>query len=98
MKTVVNIPLGNYFSNTFLLNQLQANWKEFSTNFYSSDSQINLLQRNSFQWFHENELPMDVLTPVLPIRPQLMSDLRNCVNVMIQSHEELARSQTKFQV
>jgi hypothetical protein len=60
--------------------------------------QINMLQRNSFQWFHETELPMEALTPVMPIRPQLMTDLRNCVTVMLQSHEELVRSQSKFQV
>ena len=57
-----------------------------------------MLQRRSFQWFHENDLPMKALTPVIPIRPQLMTDLRNCVTVMIQSHEELVKSQAKFQV
>lgn len=41
---------------------------------------------------------MEALTPVIPIRPQLMTDLRNCVTGMIQSHEELATSQAKFQV
>ena len=69
-----------------------------SKKIYSIFFQINMLQRNSFQWFHETELPMEALTPVMPIRPQLMTDLRNCVTVMLQSHEELARSQSKFQV
>jgi hypothetical protein len=93
------------FSNKFLYklshltNEPKINFESLFLNLYFFlHFQINLLQRNSFQWFHENDLPMDALSPVLPIRPQLMSDLRSCITVMIQSHEELVRSQTKFQV
>jgi hypothetical protein len=67
---------------------------KFSTNLF----QINLLQRHSFQWFHENELPLESMSPVRPTRPHLMSELRNSVNAMITSHDDLAKSQAKFQV
>jgi hypothetical protein len=38
------------------------------------------------------------MSPVRPTRPHLMSELRNSVNAMITSHDDLAKSQAKFQV
>ena len=45
------------------------------------------LQRNSFQWYHEDSLPMQVVNAVQPLRPQILNDLKNCVTALITTQK-----------
>ena len=60
--------------------------------------QLNTLQRNVFQWFHESEIPANAFTPILPLRQQVMADLHSRIEATLQSQEELVQCQLKFQV
>ena len=51
--------------------------------------QINQLQRNSFQWFHEDHLALDAITLVPPFRMQVLNDLKNCLTALINGQQEL---------
>lgn len=63
-----------------------------------ASQQINHVQRNSFQWFHESDLPMDAITLVPPLRPAFMDDLRQCECIMRMVLEEVTTSlQGKYQ-
>ena len=37
---------------------------------------ISQVQRNSFQWFHEEDLPLEAITVVPPVRLQFLADLK----------------------
>ena len=52
------------------------------------------VQRNSFQWFHEEDLPLDSITVVPPVRLQFLADLKGSVanlGAMLESVTEVQR-------
>ena len=55
---------------------------EFKVEILNANQQINQLQRNSFQWYHEESLPMQVVNAVQPLRPQVLIDLKACVSAL----------------
>lgn len=61
-----------------------------------ASQQINQLQRNSFQWFHENDLPMEAITAVAPLRPQVMHDLKGCLAALIGTQDEITNVQAHY--
>ncbi len=62
-----------------------------------SSQQINQIQRNSFQWFHESLLPFEPMSLVAPIRPSLLSDLRAFLSSLLMVSEEVTAAQSKYQ-
>merc|ERR1719266_1712716 len=70
---------------------------EFKVEILNANQQINQLQRNSFQWYHEDSLPMQVVNAVQPLRPQILNDLKNCVTALITTQKELIEINTRYQ-
>ena len=58
--------------------------------------QINQLQRNSFQWFHEDYLAVEAITPVPPFRLQVLNDLKTCLASVIKGQAELNDVHSKY--
>ena len=58
--------------------------------------QINQLQRNSFQWFHEDQLAMEAVTLVPPFRLQVLNDLKNCLAALIKGQQELGEVHGRY--
>ena len=69
---------------------------EHTIEILQSSHQINQFQRNSFQWFHENSLPLDKVTPVAPVRPQLMTDLKACLAALLNTQSEISEIQVQL--
>ena len=68
---------------------------EFKVEILNANQQINQLQRNSFQWFHEDALQIQLITPVQPLRPQILSDLKGCLASLATSQKELIEIDTR---
>ena len=64
---------------------------EFKVEILNANQQINQLQRNSFQWYHEDSLPMQVVNAVQPLRPQVLNDLKNCVSALATTQKVFFR-------
>lgn len=56
-----------------------AKYLEQNIEALQANQQMNQLQRASFQWFHEVDLPFDAVTFVPPVRLTFMTDLRTCL-------------------
>ena len=70
---------------------------EFKVEILNANQQINQLQRNSFQWYHEESLPMQVVNAVQPLRPQVLIDLKACVAALATTQKELVEINTRYQ-
>ena len=69
---------------------------EFKVEILNANQQINQLQRNSFQWYHQDSLPLQVVN-VQPLRPQVLNDLKNCLSNLTSSQKELQDINSKYQ-
>ncbi len=70
---------------------------EFKVEILNANQQINQLQRNSFQWYHEDSLPLQIISPVQPLRPQVLSDMKSCLATLVKSQKELTEINTRYQ-
>ena len=55
------------------------------------------VQRNSFQWFHEEDLPLDSITVVPPVRLQFLADLKGSVGNLGAMLESVTEMQRRYQ-
>ena len=55
------------------------------------------MQRNSFQWFHEEDLPLDSITVVPPVRLQFLADLKGSVGNLGAMLESVTEMQRRYQ-
>ena len=70
---------------------------EFKVEILNASQQITQLQRNSFQWFHEDSLPTQLVTPVQPLRSQVLADLNKGIVNLVVSQKELIEIHSRYQ-
>ena len=58
---------------------------------------MSQLQRSSFQWFHETQLPLEAISLAQPVRAPMIVDLQNYMSMVLVLQENLASQQTKYQ-
>ena len=63
----------------------------------NASQRMSQLQRASFQWFHETQLPLDAITLAPPLRGSLVIDLQNYFSMVLLLQENLTTQQTKYQ-
>ena len=74
-----------------------AKFLEHNIDALNSSQKVSQLQRSSFQWFHENQLPLDAITLAPPVRSPLIADLQNYMSMVLLLQENLTNQQTKYQ-
>ena len=74
-----------------------AKYLEQNIEALQANQQITQVQRNSFQWFHEEDLPLDSITVVPPIRGQFLADLKASVCNLAAMLESVSEMQRRYQ-
>ena len=78
-----------------------AKYLEQNIEALQANQQITQVQRNSFQWFHEDDLPLEAITIVPPVRLQFLADLKASVanlGAMLESVTEVQRRYQELNV
>ena len=55
------------------------------------------MQRNSFQWFHEEDLPLEAITVVPPVRLQFLANLKASIGNLAAMLESVKEMQRRYQ-
>ena len=74
-----------------------AKFLEHNIEALTANQKVSQLQRSSFQWFHESQLPLDAITLATPARSPLITDLQNYMTMVLLLQENLTNQQTKYQ-
>lgn len=74
-----------------------ARYLEQNVDALHASQRISHLQRATFQWFHEANLPMDAITLSPPVRSQLLVDLRHYSELTIFIQEQIQAERAKYQ-
>ena len=91
----MSLELENLCAN--LLKSEVASFLEQNIEALNASQRISQLQRASFQWFHETQLPLDAITLSPPVRSPLIIDLRNYMSMVLLLLENLTAQQKKYQ-
>ena len=74
-----------------------AKFLEHNIEALTANQKVSQLQRSSFQWFHESQLPLDAITLATPARSPLITDLQNYMTMVVLLQENLTNQQIKYQ-
>ena len=74
-----------------------AKYLEQNIEALQANQQITQVQRNSFQWFHEEDLPLEAITVVPPVRVQFLADLKASVGNLGAMLESVTEMQRRYQ-
>ena len=74
-----------------------AKFLEHNIEALTANQKVSQLQRSSFQWFHESQLPLDAITLATPARSPLITDLQNYMTMVLLLQENLTNQQIKYQ-
>jgi hypothetical protein len=73
-----------------------AKFLEQNIDALNASQRISQLQRASFQWFHETQLPLDAITLSPPLRASVIIDLQNYAAMVLLLQENLSGQQVKY--
>ena len=62
----------------------------------NANQRISQVQRASFQWFHESQLPQEAITPAQPSRAHMILELQNHMSLILMVQENLSTQQIKY--